>query len=480
MKNKMIFKIASITMLVMLSIQPVKSQFIEDALRYSGSNSFITPRAAGLNVSYLGIADDIAALMVNPAGLTLIGKNELSTGFGFTHNVNYLSALDIKNTFKVNNEFLSHIAIAAPIKIENGYAAVSVGYFKENDFRNSYEYSAFNDKSTFISEQAANRQRWVYDLLLANERYETSLKKNLQQTSWVDEKGGLHNITGGAAFDVNDFVSLGFAITGKWGTYDYRRDFSEVDVLNIYNTFEIDDFNRLDIRENLLQEVSGISGAIGMQGKIYDFMRLGVSIRFPTWYEINEVFSRRIDVEFDPNPQTGVVDRFDDFIDGSNSYNIRTPFIYAAGLSFNVLGLTFSAGVEYSDVTQLEFSDATEDVQEKLDLLNRIAIKDLVGQTTWGFGAEYKIPTMPLIARASYSKTTSPYQMDIPNANKSFFSVGGSLILGANVRIDGVMRWIDVSEQRTAYGNAARPDIFSNYYINYQPLNIALGITYRY
>ncbi len=471
-----VFAIATLSI---MTFQPIKAQFIEDALRYSGSNNFITPRAAGLNVAYLGIADDVAALIVNPAGLTLIGKNELSAGFGFTHNVNDLNALDIKSTFKVNNEFLSHIAIAAPIKTENGFAAVSVGYFKENDFRNSYEFSGFNDKSSFIAEQAANRQRWVYDLLLANEHYQTPITRNLQQSSWVDERGGLHNITGGAAFDVNEFVSLGFAITGKWGTFDYRREYSEVDVLNLYNTFEVDDFHRLDMRENLLQEVSGISGSIGMQGKIYDFMRLGVSIRMPTWYEVNEVFSRRIDVEFDPNPN-GIVDRFDDYIEGKNSYNIRTPFIYGAGFSFNVLGLTFSAGVEYSDVTQLEFSDATEDVQEKLDLINRIAIRELVGQTTWGFGAEYKIPTMPFIARASYAKTTSPYQIDVPNANKSYFSLGGSLILGANVRIDGIMRWLDVSEQRTTYGTSARPDVFSKYTINYQPLNIALGITYRY
>lgn len=456
------------------------AQFIEDALRYSGTNNFITPRVAGLNIAYHGIADDVGALLVNPAGLTLLGKNELSAGFGFTHNSNELDIFDNTSNFKVNNEYLSHIAFAAPIPIESGFAAVGVGYFKEMDFRNSYDYSIFNTQSTFIAEQADARKRWTYDMLLADASYKTNIRKDLQQTAFVDESGGLHNITGGAAFDLNEFVAVGFSFTGKWGTYDYIRDYSEVDVNNIYKTFQIDDMNRLDVREDLTQEVSGITGALGLQGRVYDFMRLGFSIKLPTWYEINETFSRRIDVEFDPNPQTGVIDRFNDLSEGKNSYNIRTPFIYSAGMSFNVLGLTFAAGVEYSDVTQLEFSDATADVQEELDKLNRIAIKDLVGQVTWGFGAEYKIPAMPIIARTSYAKTTSPYQLDIANANKSYFSIGGSLLLGKSIRIDGLMRWIDVSEQRTAYGSASNPLTYTKYDITNKPLNISLGITYRY
>lgn len=465
-----------------LGYTSANAQFIEDALRYAGTNTFVTPRVAGLNVAYYGIADDIGALVTNPAGMTLIRQNEFSLGFGFTHTTNDLSMSDLslKNTFKINNEFLSNVAFAVPVKTTNGYAAVGVGYFKEQDFRNSYDYSVFNTKSSYIGEQADAQQLWTYDLLLADSNYVTKIRKNVGQTVWVDEKGGIHNISGGAAFDINESVSLGFSLTGKWGGYDYIRDFTEADVHNIYTTYQVDDFNRVDIRETVSQAVSGITGTIGLQGRIEDFMRIGVAIKMPTWYEINETFSRDIKAEFDPSPEFGQIDRFYDTLNGSNSYNITTPFIYSAGLSFYALGLTFSTGVEYSDVTQLEFSDATETVQQKLDMLNRIAIKSLVGQVTWGFGAEYKVPTMPLIARASYAKTTSPYQQDIANANKSMFSLGGSLILGKSVRIDGVMRWIDVSEQRTAYGSVENPATFSKYEIANQPLNIAIGLTYRY
>lgn len=465
--------------LLLISISFAKAQFIEDALRYSSGNNFITPRAAGLNVAYYGVADDVGALIANPAGLTLIPKNELSAGFGFSHRNNDVSILNSNNKFTINNEFLSHIALSVPIKTKNGLASVAVGYFKDNDFRNSYDYSIFNDKSSYIYQQAQAKQRWTYDLLLADQNGNTNIKDSLRQNSWVDEKGGIHNFTGGAAFDMNEFVSVGFSLTGKWGSFDYIREFSEIDERNIYNTWQVDDFNRLDVREKVSQEISGITGQIGVQGRIEDFMRIGFAIKFPTWYEVNETFSVRHSVEFDPN-NNGVIDRFDTTSSGKNSYNITTPFVYSAGLSFHLQGLTFSAGVEYSDVTQIEFSDATEEVQEKLDYLNRIALRNLVGQTTWGFGAEYKIPTLPLVARASYAKTTSPYQLDIPNANKSYVSIGGSLYLGQSVRIDGVMRWAEVSEQRTAYGTEEVLNTFSNYVLKQQPLSISLGLTYRY
>lgn len=465
--------------IISLSINSLKAQFIEDALRYAKNNSFITARAAGLNVSYLGLVDDINALISNPAGLALISKNELSAGFGFSHIGNEVDIFRSKSKFTINNEYLSHIAFASPVEISNGIATVSIGYFKDNDFKNSYDYSIFNEKSSYIYQQAQAKKRWTFDLLLADINGNTNIRDSVRQNSWIDESGGVHNISGGVGFDVNENVALGFTLTGKWGNFEYIREFSEIDELNKYHTWQVDDFSRLDVKEKIKQNISGITGQIGIIGKIEDFMRLSFAIKFPTWYEVNENFSIKHEVTFDPNPQ-GVVDRFDTTEIGKNSYNIRTPFVYSAGLSFHVLGLTFSAGVEYTDVTQIKFSDATAEVQEQLDILNRMIIRNLVGQTTWGFGAEYKFPALPIEARASYAKTTSPYQLDIPNANKSSFSLGASLYLSKNVRIDGLMRWTNLSEQRTAYGNEENLATFSKYILKQQPLNIMLGITYRY
>jgi len=150
--------------------------------------------------------------------------------------------------------------------------------------------------------------------------------------------------------------------------------------------------------------------------------------------------------------------------------------VYSAGLSIHGEGLTFAAGIEYSDATQLKFSDA---ISEVMALNNRIML-ELVGRTTWGFGLEYDIPLVPIVARASYSRTTSPYQMDIPNANLTNFSIGGGVYLGKKVRIDGVFRWIEYSEQRTNFKTQQDVENYANFVVSRMPLNISLGLTYRY
>ena len=145
---------------------------------------------------------------------------------------------------------------------------------------------------------------------------------------------------------------------------------------------------------------------------------------------------------------------------------------YSAGVSFHALDITFAFGIEYKDVTQTKFSDAIDDIED----LNLAIVQELVGQTTWGFGIEYEIPLAPVVARASFSSTTSPYIMDIPGASLQTVALGGGVYLAPNIRLDGVFRWNSISELRTNYGNSSD----SRYTFKNNPLDIGLQLTYRY
>ncbi|MFP4369603.1 MAG: OmpP1/FadL family transporter [Candidatus Kapaibacterium sp.] len=453
--------------LILISFFPALAfgQYVEDALRFTEGNGIMTPRAAGFNVSFHGVSDDIGAMMYNPAGLTLIGKSEFSVGFGFTRYDAEADYLNSMNKFGTNNENITHLAISTPVGDQKkNRSTIAIGYFLENDFEKNIEFSAFNENNTYISARSGSNM--MYQLFLANEEGFTPVNDSLSQSSFIQEKGGLHNITGAAAFDVSPVVSVGFSITGKWGNFDYIKSYNENDVLNVYNSLE-DDFSNVDLRsfqleESLMQAVSGITGKLSFQGRIQEFMRVGVAIEFPTWYEFDEEFSQDATVYFDND------DSYDYNSSGSNSYNLSTPFVYSGGMSIHGAGLTFAAGIEYTDATQLEFSDAIPEVEQ----LNVQIVKELVGHVTWGFGVEYQVPMLPIQARASYNKKTSPYSDDIPNANLSDFSIGGSVFFD-NIRIDGVMRWIDVSESRVNYGD-------TRYILNKQPFQLSLGFTYRY
>jgi long-subunit fatty acid transport protein len=479
MKLKVVF------LCFILSYSMTYSQYIEDALRYAKSNGIITPRAAAMNISFHGISDDIAALYYNPAGLTLIGKSELSVGLGFTRNSNETNYLNTNDMLKSNNEYITHIGLALPVQFEDTKAAIAIGYFLEDDYTSNMSYRGFNPKTTLIGSESSLGPRslqdnWSYLLYLSNNEglgsnvsLVTPFKDSLNQSSLVAEGGGLQNVSGGMSFDVSEYVSLGIGITGKWGDYSYRKEYTESDDLGLYANTPIEGriFERLKTNENLSQKVSGINATIGFQARLSDFFRFGIAVKTPTWYQVDETFDARYDAFY----RSGHKSEYYQY-DGKNSYNLRTPFVYSAGLSIHGEGLTFAAGIEYSDATQLKFSDA---IPEVMALNNRIML-ELVGRTTWGFGLEYDIPLVPIVARASYSRTTSPYQLDIPNANLTNFSVGAGVYLGKKVRIDGVFRWIEYSEQRTNFKTQQDVENYANYVVNRMPLNISLGLTYRY
>jgi hypothetical protein len=462
----------------------LSAQFIEDALRYNGYNSMITQRTAGLNVSYHGISDDYGALYFNPAGMTLISKSELSLGFGFTHNKAEAMFQENINEFSANNEYISHFGIVTPISnMKENRAAVAIGYFRESSFDNNIDFGGFNSGQSYINSETQGgpmdfNDNWAYLLYLNNAitddndnllDFTTPFDDSLHQQTFIRESGGLHNISGGVAFDLNENFAIGFSLTGKWGGYDYDKELVEyIDADNspdYYADTQIEgrSFNRLNHESTIEQIVTGISGSIGIQGRLEEFLRFGATVKFPTWYQVEENFWLNNEATFynaDPVFYS---------YEGENDYNLTTPFVYSAGVSMHVLGLTFSTGVEYSDASQLEFSDAIGEVEA----LNNDILRQLVGVTTWGFGAEYKVPLMPLMARASFARSTSPYQNDIANASKTYVSLGGSLLIGKQVRIDGVFRWTDVSELRSNYRNAG-------YELTNSPVQIGFGIAYRY
>jgi hypothetical protein len=467
------------------------AQFIEDAVRYSQPNGIITPRSAGLGIAYLGIADDYAALFFNPAGLSLVPKTELSVGLGFQRNSNAVKFENLTTNFSANDAFFSHVGLVAPFKTDLGNAAVGLGYVLESNYNNTYEYSGFNAKNTMISNQANFGTRnyqdnWAYHIWLANQDLKTPIVDSLTQQAYITEKGGLHDVIGGVAFDVSPSVSVGLNIMGKFGSYNYTRNYSEYDVFDKYNKFDTLtwsnlDFNTLYIDENIKQQIAGITGSLGIQGRISDFMRIGVTVKFPTYYQIDEdygIYARsKFDDGWEPNP-------YDPDEPSAISYKITSPFIYSAGMSFYAKGLVFTAGIEYLDATQLSFSDANGDevtnideIRRYFDRLNQDITRELVGQVTWGFGAEWDIPAVPVVVRGSFQSTTSPYSVDVPKASTVGFALGGGIYLASNVRLDAVFAWNSQNQVRTNYGTG---DNASYYELTTNPLNIGMEFTFRF
>ncbi|GBD07575.1 hypothetical protein HRbin21_01405 [bacterium HR21] len=457
---------------------PLQAQFIDDALRLARLDGSMTPRSGALGIGFTALADDIGALAYNPAGLTLIPGIEVTGGLFFARNSTQTSFLTTSTPAASNSTALTHLGVATSERWGSTRAALGVAYALDNDYESSLRYSAFNPSSSIIAywtgQTPLPRENWAFRLYLAdtvNGRMVTPVQDSLQQDSFIRERGGLHSLTGGIAFELSRWVSLGFTVALKYGRFTYSRDYRETDVLNRYNwldtvQFTNVDFHELQLREDLTQELSGITGSIGLLFRMGNFFRLGLVTRFPTFFQVRERFSQSAIASFDNGDKKRLSE------EGQNSYNVRTPFVFSGAVALHVpeVGLTFTAGAAYSDVTQLEFTDAPWEILQ----LNRLILEQLVGQTLWGGGLEWQVPTLPLTLRASYNSITSPYGQDIPGATTAIFAAGGALYLAPNLRLDFLLRRLEVSELRRSYGDQV------SYILTRTPFTVAAGLTYRY
>ncbi|MFC2129889.1 OmpP1/FadL family transporter [Bacteroidota bacterium] len=460
-------------------------QNIENALRFSSSNGIITSRAGGLGVAYHGIADDLSAISFNPAGLALIDKGEISFGMGFMINSTETDFLGIKTSLSSNDAYISNFGVVAPFKTQLGNASIGFGYFLESNFNNTMEFGAINPHSTYSNFTARDAydmgygldENFATNLWLADDFYETPIKNGLYQEATISEKGGLHNITGGIAFELTPFLTAGFSLNGKWGKYEYLREYKETDVNGLYQVYDSDsidgklrfhdvDFDQLIVDELIDQYISGISAAFGIQGKVSDFMRIGLSVKFPTYYDIEEDYSQNATARFDNN------EKFDDRYIFENSYSFVSPWVFSGGMSVHFLGATIAAGFEYTDITQMEFTDALYD----LKTLNIAIVKDMTSRIKWGVGAEYEIPLTPVAIRASFSSTSAPYKNDIDGAELITAAFGAGIYLAPNVRMDLLGRWSDYSNMWNIYGSSEDTELV----FKRNPLDLGLQLTYRY
>jgi len=178
---------------------------------------------------------------------------------------------------------------------------IGISYFLENNFTQNTSFSGFNPHNTFIAQQASIRSPWLPKVSLADSTtFSTPYSRNLQQDGFIYEDGSLHNLSFGIGLDMSDIFSIGGCFSMKFGTYNYSRRYFETDRDNIYNQYLIDDLYQLNVSEKLSQEVFGVSGVIGVQAKIDQLCRFGLSVSFPTMISTTEYFGVDYVVLFDP------------------------------------------------------------------------------------------------------------------------------------------------------------------------------------
>lgn len=446
----------------------LNAQFIEDGLRLTQQENGISPRSNALGMSYYGINDDGAALYYNPAGMQLIPATEIQAGLAVKYLNSDINYLNKEFTNDRSDQYLSNFTFVAPFESEGNKYTIGFGYFNDKSFYDFNNFSIFNGKNSFIS--ANSNKQFIQDLALSNNNGFTPLQDSLQQNYSLLQDGSNSRFTGGFSFSLGKIFSFGASLSGFSTDYSYVKKLDEIDVLNKYQVqdnvnWSNVDFTSLYYTEKLSQDISGITGSIGLMATPTEKSRVFLSVDLPNVYTIKEKWNYNATSDYDNQDYVNVKNS------GESKYTVTTPTKFNLGVSYNLFGLTLSGAMSYMDVTNLKFSsddNFTNDINEIVP--ERLASAKI----DWGIGAEYQLPFYPVFLRASYSSHNTPYRQGfIELGTMVTKAVGAGVMIGKNIMVDVSLSNRDYDETTFVYTGQS--------YKNIRDItNVLVGFSYRF
>lgn len=461
------------------------AQFPEDALRYSSLGTGIGARSLGLGTAYTGVSNDYSAIYWNPAGLAQIDKSEFSLGLSHISFNDKSTFFQNDKSFSTSSTKLNNFGVAYPFPVVRGSLVFAAGYNRINDFAGALSFTGFNPISSIIQYYAPDgvptektpAGNLAWELYLANVDslgpysyvFNSKIQDSVTQSGKVLERGGLNNWSAALAIEAAKNLFLGVTVNLNTGSYFWQRNYSEKDLNNIYNTARYPfDFQSLYIDQTIDAAISGFSAKFGMLYKLGNFTRFGLSVKTPTYLTIDETFTSQGESFFDNGDNykypPARPSRY------KTKYDVVSPFVFSGGFSYILNAFLFSADIEYTDWTQMEFQNAPEYL-----LKLNTDIKEIFRSTVnLKAGIEYEFPGMGMRARTGIAYFPSPYKEDPESFAKKYFSMGISFLVQDVVAIDIAYSYGFWNSYRVNYDKTSRVDekISTN--------NILTTITYRF
>jgi hypothetical protein len=453
-----------------------RSQFLSDAVRLASEPIGTGARAIAMGGTGIATANDYSALDWNPAALTLVNFGEINFSLYFKGHNSIASFLGTSANQSLTNTALGSLAYASEVPTSRGHLAFGISYDRVQDYNTTYSFSAVNPHSSFLDTKGfvndpgfSSRDQTYSDYLfnlqqnnLAWQLYLTNpiadtLRPNLTtpfgnggflQSGTVTEEGGMNALRFGAGIDISENVAIGATVNAFFGSYDYRRVYTEKDINNVFSrqdSFPPKGFQNAEIIDTRHQTQNGFSLKLGLLASPSEHFRLGFTFETPTVFSIDDQFQRTGKSNFnyasysstDPLQQPDISSLNPTIV---NSYSVTTPMKFAGGAALNIAGLTVCAAADFSDLSQLRYSNADVDLSD----LNDAARQNLKAVLNWKLGAEYVIKPFGLILRAGYAMNPSPYKGDPSEFNTKNISGGLGILLSKSAIAE-------ITYRRTSY-----------------------------
>ncbi|WP_222984803.1 OmpP1/FadL family transporter [Flagellimonas meishanensis] len=451
------------TFMMILACFYASAQTIDDVLRYSSENIIGTARYQAMGGAFGALGGDLSALNVNPAGSAVFNFSELSiSGSNYNRNNDALFGNTLRNTeinslelnqvggvlvFKSNNSDWKKIALAFNYDmvqnfdneffaggntsqgIDNyflnfaqgqqlGPLRVQQGELIEDAYLDIGASLGFGAQQAFLGFQAGliepTEDVDANTSYFSNAQYSNVNQEYLQSTTGYNSRFTL-NFAG----QYQENLYLGASLNFHNVFYDKITFFDE-------SGYDQDSPVQFTTFDNFLRtEGYGFSFSLGAIAKLNDNIRVGGSYQSPTWYQLTDDTSQRInsslavpDINF---IDFGVVNLFEE-------YRIKVPAKLTGSVAV-VFGkdglLSFDYG--YQDMSQAELRPTADPsfASENDFIANQLGVVN-----TYRLGGEMRFDEVSL--RAGYRYEESPYENDdIIGALSGFsggigYSFGGS------------------------------------------------------
>jgi len=430
-------KILFISFITLISATFLLAQNFNDALRVSFKPLGIGARPLGIGNAFIAVSDNYLASSYNPAGLFQIKRMEFHGSINYQKLENDVTFFGNKSSFSNSFTKLSDIGFVFPFPTIRGSFVLAFGYSRNNNFNEALNFSGFNSGNTSMIQALLGKGDVSYLLYLTDSTGNiTPINGKLQQSGTILGSGSEDHWTLSGAIEVAKDLAVGLSVSVVSGEFERNRDFMEEDINNIYdNNVRTDpadprtaDFIFFKLEESLKWELTGFSAKVGLMYRMKDFLRTGITMKFPSVVSIKENYLvdgysefRRFSADIDPPLESNI------------DYEIWTPFEFGLGLALSKYGLTVSGDINLIDYTQMEFKGLSPTKTAK----NNRDIKQLFRSVIdFSIGFEYNVFNTGFRVRGGYFTKNSPFKDDPSDFNRNYFTLGAGFITSEGFSFD--------------------------------------------
>jgi hypothetical protein len=446
--------------ILVLICATVSAQNINDVLRFSIENTHGTTRFQGLSGAFGALGGDLSALNINPAGsavfnnsqFTMTGtnynRNNDATYFGTTTNtrlnsfkINQIGGVMVFKNYDKNADWKKY-ALAFNYDlvqnfsnqffargngnegIDNYFLAFAQGqplgplFVQDNELiEEAYldigSSLGFGPQQAFLGFQSGVIDPVDFDDDNNTQYISNADYNNLNQDFYQSTRGYNSKFTMNFGTQYKDFLYMGASLNFH---STYSEKYTQFSERGFDTASEIQSINFDNL---LVTRGQAFSFSLGLIARLNDYVRIGGSYQSPTWYDLRDDFSQRINSDSPvKNPDINYIDF--NIVNLFPSYKIQAPgkFNGSMAIVFGANGLlSFDYG--YQDMSKAELRPTSD---SSFSIVNSEISRELRAVSTFRVGGEYRIKQLSL--RGGYRYEQSPYADGFTIGDLNGFSAG--------------------------------------------------------